>query len=314
MKYIKLGNTGISVSKLCFGTLTMGPLQCALPVKRGTELLEHAFSLGVNFLDTAEIYGTYPYIKEALRLKPDAAVSTKCYAYDERTAEESFRAAVKGIGREYIDIFMLHEQESAHTIRGHMRAIEYFVRRKEEGLIGAVGLSTHYIQCVKAAKEYEELSVLHPILNLGGIGIQDGTKEEMLSEMRDAHKRGKGIFAMKALGGGHLISRNREAIEYVLGQDCIDAVAVGMQSEKEIAYNCALFGGQEPDESAADGLTGKGRRLFVEQWCSGCGVCVKTCGHRAMDLVHGKARPIEEKCVFCGYCARSCPQFCIKVI
>lgn len=48
----------------------MGPLQKSMSVKEGVKLLERAFSHGVNFVDTAEIYGTYPYIKEALAIKP----------------------------------------------------------------------------------------------------------------------------------------------------------------------------------------------------------------------------------------------------
>ena len=108
MKVVPLGNTGISVSRLCFGTLTMGPFQSNLSVVQGAALFERAFSYGVNFLDTAEIYGTYPHVKEALRLKPDAVVCTKSYSYDIKTAEASFKNAVEGIGREYIDIYLLH--------------------------------------------------------------------------------------------------------------------------------------------------------------------------------------------------------------
>ncbi|MBR0026137.1 MAG: aldo/keto reductase, partial [Clostridia bacterium] len=68
MEYRYLGNTGMLVSRLCFGTLTMGPLQRDLSAKEGAALLELAFSCGVNFLDTAEIYGTYPHVKEALKI------------------------------------------------------------------------------------------------------------------------------------------------------------------------------------------------------------------------------------------------------
>ena len=74
MIYNTLGNTGIRVSKLCFGTLTMGPFQRDLSVPEGAALLERAFMHGVNFLDTAEIYETYPHVREAVRLKPDLIV------------------------------------------------------------------------------------------------------------------------------------------------------------------------------------------------------------------------------------------------
>ena len=116
MEKRELGRTGLFVSRLCFGTLTMGPFQRNLSISEGTSLMERAFSHGVNFLDTAEIYETYPYVKQALKIKPDAIVCTKSYAYTKEMAEESFRKAVEGIGRDHIDIFMLHEQEKVTEI------------------------------------------------------------------------------------------------------------------------------------------------------------------------------------------------------
>lgn len=50
MEYRVLGKTGIRVSRLCFGTLTLGPLQSDLTLKEGVRLLETALDLGVNFL------------------------------------------------------------------------------------------------------------------------------------------------------------------------------------------------------------------------------------------------------------------------
>ncbi len=314
MKHVVLGSTGITVSRLCFGTLTMGPLQRNLPLSQGVGLLESAFSFGVNFLDTAEIYGTYPYVKEALRIKPDAVVCTKSYSYDTVTAEKSFRAAAEGIGREYIDIFLLHEQESKHTVRGHWEAIEYFLKRKQQGYIGALGLSTHHVAGVAGANKYPELQVVFPLINKTGIGIADGTSEQMLHEIRRAYALGKGVFAMKPLGGGHLIHKRREALQYVMGEPSIQAVAVGMQSEAEVKYNCTLFSGMEPPQDSAQDIDRQPRQLLIQDWCEGCGACVRRCKNHALALVDGKAKADASRCALCGYCAAVCPQFCIKVI
>ena len=314
MNKLPLGCTGISVSRLCFGTLTMGPFQRGLAPAKGAALIERAFERGVNFLDTAEIYETYPHVKLALRAKPDAVVCTKSYSYDAATAEASFVKAVKGIGRDYIDVFLLHEQESAHTIRGHREAIEYFIRRKEQGYIGAFGLSTHYIGCMRAALKYPELQVLFPLINKKGVGIADGTAEEMLAVIREAHDMGKGIIAMKPLGGGHLIAEREEALDYVLGLDCVDTVAMGMQSADEVDYNCARFSGETPDPAVAERLGRVKRIMLIQDWCQGCGTCVTACRNHAITMVEGKARIDYDKCATCGYCARACPQFNIKVI
>ncbi len=67
MEKVLLGDTGIEVSKLCFGSLTMTPFQADLSVKEGAYLIEYAFERGINFLDTAEIYENYNYIRQALK-------------------------------------------------------------------------------------------------------------------------------------------------------------------------------------------------------------------------------------------------------
>ena len=314
MIYRELGRTGKFVSKLCFGTLTMGPFQRDLTVRQGAELFERAFLRGVNFLDTAEIYETYPHVREAVRLKPDVFICTKSYSYDAKTAEASFRKAVEGIGREYIDVFLLHEQESALTIKGHREAIEYFLRKKEQGLIGALGLSTHYIGCMKAALNMKEFDVLFPLINKWGVGIADGSPGEMLEVIRDARSVGKGIIAMKPLGGGHLISRREEALDYILGQECIDTVAIGMQSLDEVDYNCIRFSGIKPARELTERLGTVKRRMLIQEWCQGCGTCVEACRNHAITMVEGIARIDYSKCATCGYCARACPQFNIKMI
>mgnify|MGYP001260788705 CR=1 FL=1 len=90
MERVFLGDTGIKVSRLCFGSLTITPFQANLPIKEGAELIKYAYSKGVNFLDTAELYDNYDYIREALKdiNRNDFVITTKCYAYDKKTAEE----------------------------------------------------------------------------------------------------------------------------------------------------------------------------------------------------------------------------------
>ncbi len=315
MIYHELGRTGITVSKLCFGSLTMGPFQRDLTPAQGAALFERAFDLGVNFVDTAHIYGTYPHVREAVRLKPDVIVCSKSYAYDRQGAEETLRACLEGIGRDYVDVFLMHEQESIHTIRGHREALEYYMEMRDKGYIRAVGLSTHYIACMDGALRHPELDVLFPLINKNGIGIADGTSEEMLERIRMAHAQGRGIIAMKPLGGGHLIADREACLDYILAlDDCIDTIAIGMQSIAEIEYNCARFSGETPDPEIAEELSRKKRHLLIQEWCQGCGACVEACHNHALRLENGRAVVDEDKCALCSYCARACPQFTIKVI
>ena len=311
MRMQKLGRSGLMVSRLCFGTLTMSPLQRDMAPEDGARLLIHAYERGVRFLDTAALYGTYPHIALALRDAPDYVISTKAYCWDEPTASAALERAFRGIGRDYIDLFMLHEQESLYTLRGHEEALVYLQRQKELGHIGAIGVSTHFAGCVRAAPRFPMIDVIHPLINRAGIGIQDGTREDMEAAIRTARDFGIGIFAMKPLGGGHLISDSCEALRYAIDNPLLDSVALGMQTIQEIDADVAAF---EGDFSLLDALRDRPRQIMVHDWCEGCGRCAERCRQKAIAIRDGRAHIDPDKCIFCGYCARACPQFCIKVV
>ena len=316
MIYNELGKTGLIVSKLCFGGLTVGPLQADLSPIEGGEVIREAFERGINFIDTAELYGTYPHIREALNGfdRSKIVISSKSYAYSVKTAETALQGAFKELKTDYIDLFMMHEQESEHTIRGHYEALEYYQKMKEKGYIKAIGLSTHHIAGVEGSIKYAEIEVVHPILNKLGIGIQDGNIEEMLDALRDFRYDGRGVFAMKPLGGGHLIKSYDEAFDYVNTLDEVDAFAIGMQSVDEVIANISKFEmGSIPDQ-LKEKLGKKERKLIIADWCEGCQNCVERCGAGALSLRDGKISVDNKKCILCGYCSKVCPYFCIKVI
>jgi len=54
MQYTKLGRTGLKVSRLCLGTMNFGPLACE---KDSFAIMDRALELGINFFDTADVYG-----------------------------------------------------------------------------------------------------------------------------------------------------------------------------------------------------------------------------------------------------------------
>lgn len=315
MEYRELGKTGINVSRLCFGSLTIGPLQAKLDIASGAALIKKAFDMGVNFIDTAELYDTYNYIREAAKgRRKEIIISTKCYAYTREGAEASLIKALKELDTDYIDIFSLHEQESELTLKGHQEAIEYFIGAKEKGYIRSFGISTHAVSAVKASLKYNEIEVLHPILNKQGLGIIDGSVEDMLDAVEKAHSAGKGIYSMKPLGGGNLIKDSESCFEFVLRNPNVDSIAVGMQSEEEVISNILIFEGREVPLDIKEQLSKKRRKLLVDFWCTGCGSCSRHCSHNAITVVQGRAVVDSSKCVLCGYCSHYCPEFCLKII
>lgn len=313
MKYNRLGKTDIKVSNICFGGLTVGPLQKNLTKTEGGRLIHYAFEKGINFIDTAQLYKTYEHIKcgmEGFR-RDDIIIASKSYAYDRKTALESVKEALDLLGTDYIDIFMLHEQESEHTLRGHYEALETYLALKEKGIIRAVGLSTHAVAGVKAAIKYKEIEVIHPILNVTGLGIIDGTRDDMLSAIQAFDG---GVYSMKPLGGGNLLNRVEDSFDYILGQKGIDSIAVGMQNKDEIDYNIKRFNEERISDDLREKLKKKPRQLHIADWCTKCFKCVERCQHQALQIGEDKPKVLRETCVLCGYCASVCPDFCIKVI
>ena len=314
MEYVKLGNTDITVSKLCFGSLTIGPLQADLPVGEAGRVIAEGLIAGINFIDTAELYGNYPHIQEAIRQsKIRPVIASKSYAYSKEQAAESLEKARRELDLDVIDIFMLHEQETRLTLRGHREALEYYMDAKAKGKIRAVGVSTHNVEVVEAAVNMPEIEVLHPLINHRGLGIGDGTIEEMLAAVEKCYNAGKGIYAMKPLGGGNFIGDFHNSLRFVMDIPFIHSIALGMQSSEEVIMNTCIFEDKPVDSCILEVLSKKRRRLHVDYWCVGCGSCIGKCRQGALKLKDGKATA-DENCILCGYCAAACPEFAIKIV
>jgi NAD-dependent dihydropyrimidine dehydrogenase PreA subunit len=136
----------------------------------------------------------------------------------------------------------------------------------------------------------------------------------MLDAIKSAWQQGKGIYLMKALGGGHLLHQAEQALGYAFGQECAASVAVGMQTRAEIDYNVALAGGLVLSEQLQQAAVRQDRHLHIEDYCEGCGQCAGICPQGALALGDdGKMHVTESSCLLCSYCAGVCPNFCIKV-
>ena len=303
MEYRKLGNTGIKVSRLCFGSLTMTKSQGNLSENEARELLNFAYEHGVNFIDTAELYDNYPLIKGVFNdvKREKLIIASKTYAYSKEGARESLDKYLKAFNTDYADIFLLHEQEGELTLRGHYEALEELWKLKEKGYIKAIGISTHKIKGVTDALKFGEIEIIHPMANMKGVGILDGTIDEMMDAITEAKNNGIGIYAMKVLGGGHLISKSEEAIKWAVDNDKFDSIALGMQSKSEVLANVSLINKDDIPEQVKNNLRNTNRQIDVEEYCIGCGKCAAKCQAKAIEIIEGKA-VIKKNCILCGYC------------
>lgn len=309
-----MGLKKIALSEVCFGSLAISPLQGRVSSRQGQKILEYALDAGINWLDTAEIYDNYGQLRPVLRKYPEVRIVSKSYAVTGPELEQSLEKARKGLGREVIDIFLLHEQESFFTLKGHAAAWEALLAAKAKGRVSYIGISTHAVQGVRAGALQPGLDVIHPLINFQGLGIIDGTLEQMQEEISFASGLGIFLYAMKVFGGGHLGACPEKALGFVRETKGVKAMALGMSSRQEVDFNLAFLAGNPLSPELKNLVLQRERRLYVAGWCQGCGKCVEVCPQKALELRRGQAVPAEEKCILCGYCGRVCPHFCLKII
>jgi len=159
------------------------------------------------------------------------------------------------------------------------------------------------------------VEVVHPLINKAGMGIIDGSAEQMAEAIKKCADNGKGIYAMKALAGGNLIKDARASLRYVLDLPGVHAIAVGLLSKAEIDGNLKLFNKGLAEPREWEQLESRRRDILImEQFCKGCGACIPACTNHGLYLEDGKAKVRREDCILCGYCAAACPEFFIRVV
>lgn len=311
-----LGNTGFSVTRLGLGTLVMGPLQANLSPEEGAKIIRKALERGISFLDTAHIYKTYDHIRLAKEgWTKELVIATKTPAIDYDKAERHIHAALEALDVDSLDMMLLHAARAGEDVfEERAGAFQCLCDYKEKGLIKAVGVSTHHVGTVRVAGSRDDVDVIHPLINMAGTGILGGTVEDMASAIETASLNGKGIYAMKALGGGSLIDKMEEALKFVMNLPGIDSLVVGMVSEAEVEMNYRFFSGEPIPLEEQEAARREKRLKIVEAYCKGCGLCIDTCPNGALSMVNGKSSVDPDKCLLCGYCTPACPEFAIRVI
>lgn len=312
MKKVFLGNTGIEVSTAGFGVLPIGPSQLALSVEEGAKIIKYALKHGINFLDTAQYYHTYPYISKALENESfdNLVICSKSLCWDYDGMMEAILEARTELNRRVIDIFLMHEVRSGQ-LELRTAAWEALKDAKAKGLVRAIGISTHHVDVTEAAAAIPELDVVFPLINYASLGIRKGdefaTKEEMMAAIQKCHKAGKGVFSMKAFGGGGLTGHYQEALDYVFSKPEIDSVMIGFGKIAEVDDLLSYLEGSMNKDYNPD--ISKKKVYINQEDCEGCGACKAACPAGAIfyNLENGLAEVDHSKCLTCGYCSPVCP-------
>jgi len=148
MQHTKLGRTGLTVSRLCLGTMTFG-LQC--DEATSFAILDRAFGAGITFLDTADVYplggglesvGRTEEIIGAWmrdgRRRDDVVLATKCFGpmgpnpWDMGNSRKHITSAIdaslRRLGTDHVDLYQLHFDDAGVPLDESLAALDDLVR------------------------------------------------------------------------------------------------------------------------------------------------------------------------------------------
>lgn len=157
MDYVRLGRTGLQVSRLCLGTMTFG-LQCDEPTSHA--ILDTAYDAGITFIDTADVYPlggghetvgrTEEIVGSWLLANPgrrdDIVLATKCVGSmgdrpwqsgaSRRHIVEAVDASLRRLGTDRIDLYQLHSPDPATPIDETLQALDDLVSAGKVAYVG----------------------------------------------------------------------------------------------------------------------------------------------------------------------------------
>jgi aryl-alcohol dehydrogenase-like predicted oxidoreductase len=158
MEYVKLGRTGMDVSRVCLGCMTYGvPERGAHPWTLGEEesrpLIRRAVELGINFFDTANTYSdgtSEEIVGRALRdfaRRDEVVVATKVFfamrqgpnagGLSRKAIMAEIDHSLRRLGMEYVDLYQIHRWDYSTPIEETLEALHDVVKAGKARYIGA---------------------------------------------------------------------------------------------------------------------------------------------------------------------------------
>jgi predicted aldo/keto reductase-like oxidoreductase len=248
--WVTLGNSGIKVTRLAFGTGTFGgKVQRELGQEPFTSLVRHAYDRGIRFFETAEAYTGMPeMLANALRGLPrDSYKLMTKYRLresdDPKTKIDGYRRILNS---EYIDILLLHCVRTSNWAEQFKRLRDEFSEAKQKKIILAHGASCHGLLPLRAFPantnwlDVALLRVNHfgtKMDTLKQVDSDDlGDVNEVVGHVKSVRANGTGVIGMKIMGEGQFRTpEQRDAsIKFVMNLGAVDAVTIGYKSPAEI--------------------------------------------------------------------------------
>ncbi|MDZ7724897.1 MAG: aldo/keto reductase [candidate division KSB1 bacterium] len=243
---VKLGTTGISVSRLAMGTGTHGSEQHSRQTRLGmtgfVDLVQHGYESGVRLFDMADSYGSHPYMREALKEIPRDQVTLLSKVWTRPASWAEFTTAQAAVDRfrqeldvDVIDIVLIHCVIRPDWPELYKPVCDGLSELRERGVIRACGVSCHSFQALTAAVESSWTGVIMGRINNSGT-MMGGSPEQVSALLRQARKAGKGVVGMKIYGGGRTTDpqQREESLNFVWNSGAVDATTIGFESTDQV--------------------------------------------------------------------------------
>lgn len=152
MQYVRLGSTGVQVSRICLGTMSFGNSEeWMVEIDKARPIMKRALDLGVNFFDTANVYSkgrSEEIVGEILKdHRDDVVVATKVrLSTGEGPNKEGLSRyhilsqitkSLKRLGTNRVDLYQIHRWDYATPIEETLVTLNDLVRQKIVNYIGA---------------------------------------------------------------------------------------------------------------------------------------------------------------------------------
>jgi predicted aldo/keto reductase-like oxidoreductase len=247
--WVTLGNSGVKVTRLAFGTGTYGGrVQRELGQEGFNRLVRYAYDQGIRYFETAEAYTGMPAMlgtalkglpRDSYRLMTKYALRG---AEDPQDKLDRFR---KDLNTEYIDILLMHCLRSPNWHEDTKAVQDGLSEAKSKKVILAHGASVHGLQALAGFPGYKWLDVALLRVNHAGVRMDNndlrdtdtlGDVNQVVATAKRLHGQGTGVLGMKLIGEGRFTKpEDREAaMKFVMGLGAVDAVTIGYKSTAEI--------------------------------------------------------------------------------
>jgi aryl-alcohol dehydrogenase-like predicted oxidoreductase len=213
MEYRELGRTGWKISTISLGTWAMGSLWGAVDDRESLATLNRALDLGVNFFDTADVYGSEPLLGQLRRqrhepfyiaTKMGMQVNSDTRGYTRKNMTAFVETSLQNLGVETIDLMQLHCPPIGVYTPEVFGILDDL---KKQGKIRHYGVSVERIAEAEKAIEYPGVQSVMIVFNI----FRQRPAEVFLGE---AKRRGVGIIARVPLASGMLTGKMTPATTF----------------------------------------------------------------------------------------------------